>query len=106
MEHEHKTLTIRPVKFEPFPKVFRISYVDQDATESSSDEEGEDVPILLPRVKKVVNEIRFVCIENKTGQDSDQSSLSTLEDNERPKEEDKETEVSWGDNNLGVPGSD
>ncbi|KAK8464622.1 hypothetical protein PHAVU_010G035200 [Phaseolus vulgaris] len=62
MEHEQKTITTKFVKSKFFfPKVIRISATDQNATDSSSEEEDEEGRFLqLRRVKKVVNEIRIV----------------------------------------------
>ncbi|KAL5134219.1 Ethylene-responsive transcription factor CRF4 [Glycine soja] len=61
MEYQRKTIITKLVKSSKFlPKVIRILVTDQDATDSSSDEEGEHV-----RVKKVINEIKIVCVNNK-----------------------------------------
>lgn len=61
MEYQRKTIITKLVKSSKFlPKVIRISVTDQDATDSSSDEEGEHA-----RVKKVINEIKIVCVNNK-----------------------------------------
>lgn len=74
MEFQHKTITTKFVKSKSFPKVIRISATDYNATDSSSDE--EDALLHLPKVKKVVNEIRIVCINDEVD-----SGCVTLKDN-------------------------
>ncbi|BAT96952.1 hypothetical protein VIGAN_09028400 [Vigna angularis var. angularis] len=58
-EHQEKTIVTKFVKSKFFfPKVIRISATDQNATDSSSEEDDEERN--LHRVKKVVSEIRIV----------------------------------------------
>ncbi|TKY68776.1 Ethylene-responsive transcription factor CRF4 [Spatholobus suberectus] len=73
MEHEEKTITTKLVKSASFPKVVRISVTDHNATDSSSDEEGAEALLHRPRVKRVVNEIRIVCVTNKKKRNNDVS---------------------------------
>lgn len=51
-----------------FSKVIHILVADQDAIDSSNDEEGEHV-----KVKKIVNEIKIVCANNKKRHNNDKS---------------------------------
>ncbi|XP_020206265.1 pathogenesis-related genes transcriptional activator PTI6 [Cajanus cajan] len=82
MEHnEQRTITTKLVKSKFFPKVVRISVTDHNATDSSSDEEKEEH---IPRIKKVVNEIRIVCVSsNNNSGCQENESLKQQEKNQR-----------------------
>ncbi|KAL2576340.1 hypothetical protein AAZX31_16G073800 [Glycine max] len=94
MECARKTITTKFMKSSKFfPKVVRISVTDQDATDSSSDEEAERV-----KVKKiVVNEI--VCVNNnKKRHNNDNSGCCySTKDNESLKQQRQQSLVSLGE---------
>ncbi|CAJ1948755.1 unnamed protein product [Sphenostylis stenocarpa] len=83
MEYEQKTITTKLVKSKFFlPKVIRISATDHDATDSSSEEEDdEEGSFHIHRVKRVVNEIRIVCV-NKQKRHNNNSWCDETRDNE------------------------
>lgn len=94
MECARKTITTKFMKSSKFfSKVVRISVTDQDATDSSSDEEAERV-----KVKKiVVNEI--VCVNNnKKRHNNDNSGCCySTKDNESLKQQPQQSLVPLGE---------
>jgi hypothetical protein len=66
-----KSLTKQfPVPNAEKPKIVRISVMDGDATDSSSDEDEEQHPLRHHRVKRLVNEIRIKDFSHYAAQDA------------------------------------
>ncbi|KAK7386230.1 hypothetical protein VNO78_26294 [Psophocarpus tetragonolobus] len=86
MEYEQKTITTKLVKSSSrfFPKVIRISVTDHNVTDSSSDEDEEQDMNLFRRrriIKRFVNEIRIVRVNDKKRHNNHDRSCHASKDN-------------------------